>query len=29
VVKGNSGERTAISHPIDFDDPKKLKRTAK
>jgi aminomethyltransferase len=29
VVKGKSGECTAIAHPIDFDDPKKLKRTAK
>jgi aminomethyltransferase len=29
TVKGNLGECGAIAHPIEFDDPKKLKRTAK
>lgn len=29
AVKGKSVECRAISHPINFDDPKKLKRTAK
>jgi aminomethyltransferase len=28
-IKGKSIECSAISHPINFDDPKKLKRTAK
>jgi hypothetical protein len=29
TVKGKLGECGAIAHPIEFDDPKKLKRTAK